>query len=98
MRKSPVQSLRFVVPAAWALIAAGCATPPAGAPGSPPAARSDTAAAAASAPVQAGAPAARAASAAAPPPGPGQPPSFANVIKDAKKIDGALTLWQKDDK
>ena len=96
MRKSPVQSLRFVVPAAWALIAAGCATPPAGAPGSPPAARSDTAAA--SAPVQAGAPAARAASAAAPTPGPGQPPSFANVIKDAKKIDGALTLWQKDDK
>ncbi|HSB25775.1 MAG TPA: zinc-dependent metalloprotease, partial [Burkholderiaceae bacterium] len=29
---------------------------------------------------------------------PGQPPLFANVIKGATKIDGALTLWQKDDK
>lgn len=51
----------------------------------------------ASAPVaQGAAPAARPASAAAP--SPGQPPSFASVVKDARKIEGALTLWQKDDK
>ena len=31
-------------------------------------------------------------------PAPGTPPPFATVIKDAKKIDGLLTLWQKDDK
>ena len=29
---------------------------------------------------------------------PGQPPAFATVIKDAKKTDGLITLWQKDDK
>ena len=29
---------------------------------------------------------------------PGQPQPFATVIKDAKKIDGVLTIWQKDDK
>jgi hypothetical protein len=29
---------------------------------------------------------------------PGTPPSFAVVTKDAKKIDGPLVLWQKDDK
>jgi hypothetical protein len=29
---------------------------------------------------------------------PGQPPVFATVIKDAKRIDGALPVWQKDDK
>ena len=29
------------------------------------------------------------------PPG---PPSFATIIKDARRIDGPLTLWQKDDK
>jgi hypothetical protein len=47
----------------------------------------------------AAAPAARPASGAAPTPAlPGQPQPFANVMKDAKKIDGALTLWQKDDK
>ena len=32
------------------------------------------------------------------PPVPGQPPAFATVIKDAKKIDGLITLWQKDEK
>jgi hypothetical protein len=31
-------------------------------------------------------------------PAPGTPPPFATVIKDARRIDGALTLWQKDDK
>lgn len=29
---------------------------------------------------------------------PGSPPPFATVTKDAKRIDGVLPLWQKDDK
>ena len=29
---------------------------------------------------------------------PGGPPPFAAVVKDARRIDGALTFWQKDDK
>jgi hypothetical protein len=93
MRMTFVQPLRFVVPAAWILLA-GCATTPAAGP---------SAAAAATTPgtPQAAASAARPASGAAaatPPVLPGQPQPFASVIKDAKKIDGALTLWQKDDK
>jgi hypothetical protein len=32
------------------------------------------------------------------PPAPGQPPAFATVIKDAKKTDGLITVWQKEDK
>ena len=36
--------------------------------------------------------------AAATPPVPGQPPAFAVVMKDAKKIDGLITAWQKDEK
>ncbi len=32
------------------------------------------------------------------PPVPGTPPPFATVIKDARRIDGPLTFWQKDDK
>ncbi len=31
-------------------------------------------------------------------PQPGQPPAFANVIKDAKRIDASLPVWQKDEK
>jgi len=31
-------------------------------------------------------------------PAPGTPPPFASVIKDAKKVEGVLTLWQKDEK
>lgn len=37
------------------------------------------------------------AAASAPPPA-GAPPAFATVIKDAKRIDGLLPLWQKDEK
>jgi Met-zincin/Domain of unknown function (DUF5117) len=33
-----------------------------------------------------------------PPPVPGQPPAFAVVMKDARKIDGLFTAWQKDEK
>ncbi len=29
---------------------------------------------------------------------PPAPPPFATVVKDARRIDGALTLWQRDDK
>ena len=29
---------------------------------------------------------------------PGGPPPFGTVIKDARRVDGPLTLWQKDDK
>jgi hypothetical protein len=32
------------------------------------------------------------------PPAPGTPPPFAVVIKDARRIDGPLTFWQKDEK
>ncbi len=36
--------------------------------------------------------------AAVPTPPPGGPPPFATVIKDARRVDGPLTFWQKDDK
>ena len=42
-------------------------------------------------------PAAAAAKPASPPPTPGLRP-FAEVIKDARRVDGLFTLWQKDDK
>jgi len=35
---------------------------------------------------------------AAAPAAPGTPPAFATVIKDARKTEGLLTIWQKDDK
>ena len=35
---------------------------------------------------------------AAPPAPPGSPPTFASIIKDAKRVEGPLTVWQKDDK
>ena len=72
-----------------ARIAAQGSTPLPTPPLTPPAARAATApAAGASAP------------AATPPvpPAPGLPPAFATVIKDAKKSDGLLVLWRKDDK
>jgi hypothetical protein len=39
-----------------------------------------------------------AAARAATPPASGGPPPFAVVIKDARRIDGPLTMWQKEDK
>jgi hypothetical protein len=96
MRMTLVQPFRLVLPAACVMLAAGCATTPAGAPAAatPPAAASGVSPRSAAA-----APAARPASGAAPtPPMPGQPQPFAAVIKDAKQIDGALTLWRKDEK
>src|SRR5436309_7834695 len=88
---TPVFSLSGVA-AALALLA-GCSTLP-NAPGAQAAAASNPApkaAAAASAPNGA-------ASAAAQAPTAGGPPPFATVIKEAKKIDGLLSLWQKDEK
>jgi hypothetical protein len=97
MRKIAPLPTRIAFPAVLALIAAGCATAPAGAP--PAAAGAQAAAgtpgAAASAPAR---PASGATAAPTPPVAPGQPQPFATVIKDAKKIDGALTVWQKEDK
>jgi hypothetical protein len=52
---------------------------------------------AASAPA-ASVPGAGAPAAAAPAGPPGGPPPFATVIREAKKIDGFFTAWQKDDK
>jgi hypothetical protein len=92
---------------------AGCATAPQAGPdakalpdakkaATPASAHPAPVAAAASAPTAGAAPAARPAAAtpAAGPPAtpPGSPPAFATVIKDAKKIDGLFTVWQKDDK
>jgi hypothetical protein len=86
---------------------AACAAP--GLPEPPPVAA--TVAAAASAPPAAASvpasgptkmaavkPAAGASAPAAAAPPPGSPPPFATVIKDARKTEGLLTLWQKDEK
>ena len=76
------------------------ASPPAPATPTPAAAAANVTAALAGVGTAAAARPAAAASgpAAAPPPLPGQPPPFAVVMKDAKKIDGLITAWQKDDK
>ncbi len=84
-----------LIPAALAglLALAGCATPPAAnAPRAPDAAtaRVTPPAGSASAPAAPGAPLP------ATPSGPLRP--FAEIVKDAKRIDGLFTLWQKDDK
>lgn len=83
---------------AWLLAAglAGCASPavvPTTA--AKPAAPAATPAAAPAATASGTAPGAAVAAAA---PRPGQPPAFEGVIKDARKISGPLTVWQKDDK
>lgn len=65
--------------------------PPAAAPASAPPGTAPAAVAAAGA---ASAPAAPA----TPPTPPGQPQPFATVIKDAKRVDGPIPLWQKDEK
>lgn len=112
MPRTPDRLFRRAHPAllsAIALMLAGCAslTPPAGdaakpapAPGATqasPAAAAPAAmppASAASRPAFAG----QAPNPAPRPPAPGQPPAFAEVTKDAKSVDGFLTVWTKDDK
>jgi hypothetical protein len=78
---------------------AGCATAPTGtAPGAPAAAAAASApASGASAAARAGARPAASASGASPSGGP-PVPAYAAVVKDARRIDGMMTLWQKDDK
>lgn len=86
---------------AVAALLAGCATAPA--PTSTPAAPAPSAAAgtppagSSAAPRPAGAASGPTASAARPPT-PGQPPAFAEVVKDAKSSEGFLTVWTKDEK
>lgn len=85
------------------LLISACATPTGSAPagasaGATPAAASTAAAtppAAASAPAGA---ASGAATAARPPADPTAPKPFADVIKDAKRLDGYFALWRKDEK
>ena len=105
MRNSPAFSRAALALAAAALLVA-CAAPatdPQVATAATPAAAPSVFAAAASAPAfGASAPAGAASGAKAgasaaviPPSG---PPPFATVIKDARRIDGPLTFWQKEDK
>jgi len=101
----PISPLTFLASACVAVLC-GCATAP-GAESAPPAitvlpdtaAEPAAAASAAAAPASGASAAARAgaARAAAAPGGPPLPP-FATVAQGARRIDGMLTLWQKDDK
>jgi predicted Zn-dependent protease len=102
--ETPSRHFRVASPAvlgAVAALLAGCATtgttPPAAAPTTPAATAAAPAAPGASAPAARPGGAA-AANAAARPPAPGTPPAFAEVTKDAKRADGYLPLWTKDDK
>jgi hypothetical protein len=80
-------------PAATAAPAAAAATPAATAPRAPGAAPAATAT-----PPAGAAPAAAAAGPRPPAAAPGSPPPFADVTKDAKRSDGFMPLWTKDDK
>ncbi len=91
----------FLTAFAGAALLSACALPPkapqstAPAPVPPPFASAGVAAAgAASAASNGRGPASPPAAA----PAPGGPPSFASVVKDAKRIDGPLVMWQKDEK
>ncbi len=104
---------RPTVLAAAVLMLSACATAPTNAPAAPrvpmatpaPAtaptegtAANNTAPAAAKPPGAAASSPGAIAGAPPAPPAPGQPPAFATVIKDAKKTDGLITVWQKEDK
>jgi hypothetical protein len=99
---------RLALVLAATLAASGCVVlPPAAAPVSSAATPAATPAAiAASGPAAAfakpaagtAATAATAATSATPATPAGAPPTFASIIKDARRIDGPLTLWQKEDK
>lgn len=89
-------------PGAAAAVSASAASAPAlqgrsaaGSPGQRAALSPAAAASAASAAAPAKAPAAGPAGAA---PAPGQPPAFAAVTKDARRIEAMLPVWQKEDK
>lgn len=107
MRKRPSPSSAALMLAAAGFLAACASTPAddkAAEPAKPDAAKvAKTESPKAEAPASAAAAPARPASGASvalpSPPGPsGGPPPFATVIKDARRIDGPLVLWQKEDK
>lgn len=88
---------------AVAALLAGCATtgtPPATVPTATaaPAAAAAAPGSAASANARAAGPGGTVAAAGARPPAPGTPPPFAEVTKEAKRADGYLPLWTKDEK
>jgi len=102
MASNCVFDLRILVGVAATGLLTACAVAPVATSGATPVrtASAGGAAAAAGAPAAASAPASAASGAApiATPPAPGQPQPFAAVIKDAKKLDGFLAAWQKDEK
>ncbi len=84
---------------------AACAATSTGEPAAPRAAASTASSAPQASAGVASAPASRPAPGASAPasttsaaPASGAPPAFATVVKDARRIDGLLPLWQKDDK
>jgi hypothetical protein len=100
----PFTRLRAALPAALLLLG-GCATvAPAAAPpvaSAPAAASAASGAAPSTRPVAAVSPPASGVAPGTPQPAvapPGSPTPFATVIKDAKKIDGLVTFYQKDEK
>ena len=89
--KHPLMRQAFIC-CAFAMLTACAGLTSINDPNRPPAAAADPASATAASAARPGA------AASAVPPAPGQPPAFASVIKDAKKIDGFLTTWQKEEK
>ena len=92
-------ALRAFVVSLGAVVVSACATLQAREPAKPESAAAATAAAAdkpsATPAPESAKPAAGAAAAATPP---GAPRPFAEVVKDAKVIQGLFPIWQKDDK
>ncbi|MFO1329846.1 MAG: zinc-dependent metalloprotease [Rubrivivax sp.] len=97
--RAPMSLQRLLVVPLALLGAAGCASAPGAAPGAPQVAavRPTPPAGSARAAAPAGA-AGTGSGASAATPAPGSPPPFATVIKDARRIDGALTAWQREDR
>jgi hypothetical protein len=89
-----------------AAMLSACTTPPAAPPSAPQASPPSTSPAPAPAPARRDgpAPAAPPATAAAPPagaparPDPAAPRPFAEIVKDAQRVDGFVPLWRKDEK
>lgn len=103
MRRTEQCLLRLLALAPLALGLSGCVTIAAAPTAAGTTAAAPKPAAAASAAVAAASPGAAAsrpasAAAAASAPTPGQPPAFAVVIKDAKRSDGLIPVWRKDEK
>ena len=91
--------VRIAAALALALLLGACATAPSGTPGAKGVAAAGPSAAAGAITAGTGDAAARAVAPNAPATAPAAgPPPFATVIKDARRIDGPLTLWQKDEK